>query len=111
MLCLREPSLGPVVRHEGRRRRRRLCAGRADGGHQSALHRRLHAIGSRTICSPALLDNHIYWGNELGIDVRRIAWKRVVDMNDRALRDIVVARRPPTAFRARTASTSSSPPR
>ena len=61
----------------------------------------------------ALIDNHIHHGNELGIDVRRITWKRVVDMNDRALRDIVVVarRHRATAIRARTASTSWWPPR
>ena len=61
----------------------------------------------------AMIDNHINHGNELGIDVRRIPWKRVLDMNDRALRDITVGarRHRPTATRARTASTSSSPPR
>ena len=61
----------------------------------------------------ALLDNHINHGNELGIDVRRIQWKRVLDMNDRALRDITVAprRHRQRLSRARTASTSSSPPR
>ena len=50
MLCLREPSLGPVVRHEGRRRRRRLCAGGADGGHQPPFHRRLprHHLGAQS---------------------------------------------------------------
>ena len=59
-----------------------------------------------------MIDNHIYWGNALEIDARRIAWRRALDMNDRALREIVVGLGgPPTAFRARTASTSPSPPR
>ncbi len=61
----------------------------------------------------AMIDNHINHGNELGFDVRRIAWKRVVDMNDRALREITVALggTGQRLSRARTASTSSSPPR
>jgi formate--tetrahydrofolate ligase len=50
-----------------------------------------HAIGAAHNLLAAMLDNHIYWGNELGIDVRRIAWKRVIDMNDRALREITAA--------------------
>jgi formate--tetrahydrofolate ligase len=50
-----------------------------------------HAIGAAHNLLSAMLDNHIYWGNELGIDVRRIAWKRVIDMNDRALREITAA--------------------
>ena len=48
-----------------------------------------HAIGTAHNLLAALIDNHIYWGNELGLDTRRIAWRRVVDMNDRALRSIV----------------------
>ena len=71
-----------------------------------------HAITSAHNLLAALIDNHIYWGNELGIDPRRITWRRVLDMNDRALRSIVIARRRRrTASRARTASTSPSPPR
>ena len=53
-----------------------------------------HAITARTTCSSALIDNHIYWGNALGIDGRRVAWRRAIDMNDRACaRSSVVARR------------------
>jgi hypothetical protein len=60
-----------------------------------------HAITLATTCWPALIDNHIHWGNALDIDVRRITWRRVMDMNDRALRDIVVSPgRRPTASRA-----------
>ena len=71
-----------------------------------------HAITSAHNLLAALIDNHIYWGNELDIDVRRIFWRRVVDMNDRALRSIVSpSAASPTASRARTASTSPSPPR
>ena len=95
MICLREPSLGPGVRHEGRRGRRRLCAGGADGGHQPPLHRRLqrHPLANNLLA--AMIDNHIHHGNELGFDVRRITWKRVLDMNDRALREITVGPRRP----------------
>jgi formate--tetrahydrofolate ligase len=71
-----------------------------------------HAITSANNLLAAMLDNHIYWGNALGIDERRVAWRRVLDMNDRALRSIVSrSAASPTAFRARTASTSPSPRR
>ena len=50
-----------------------------------------HAITSAHNLLSAMVDNHIYWGNELGIDQRRVSWRRVVDMNDRALRDIVTS--------------------
>ncbi len=89
MICLREPSLGPCFGMKG---------GAAGGGYaqivpmeQINLHFTgdFHAIGSAHNLLAALLDNHIYWGNQLGIDERRIAWRRVVDMNDRALRSIV----------------------
>jgi formate--tetrahydrofolate ligase len=91
MICLREPSLGPVFGMKG---------GAAGGGYAQVVPMEdinLHftgdfsAIGLAHNLLAALLDNHIHHGNELGIDVRRIAWKRVVDMNDRALRDITVA--------------------
>ena len=90
MICLREPSLGPVFGMKG---------GAAGGGHAQVVPMEdinLHftgdfsAIGLANNLLAALIDNHIHHGNELGIDVRRIAWKRVVDMNDRALRDITV---------------------
>ncbi len=89
MICLREPSLGPCFGMKG---------GAAGGGYaqvvpmeQINLHFTgdFHAIGSAHNLLAALLDNHVYWGNQLGIDERRIAWRRVVDMNDRALRSIV----------------------
>ena len=89
MICLREPSLGPCFGMKG---------GAAGGGYaqivpmeQINLHFTgdFHAIGSAHNLLAALLDNHIYWGNQLEIDERRIAWRRVVDMNDRALRSIV----------------------
>ena len=72
-----------------------------------------HAITSAHNLLAAMIDNHIYWGNALDIDTRRIAWRRVMDMNDRALREIVciARRRRRTASRARPASTSPSPPR
>ena len=91
ILCLREPSLGPVFGMKG---------GAAGGGYAQVVPMEdinLHftgdfsAIGLANNLLAAAIDNHIHHGNELGIDVRRIAWKRVVDMNDRALRDIVVA--------------------
>ena len=67
----------------------------------------LHAIGVANNLLSALLDNHIHHGNALGIDVRRITWKRVLDMNDRALRDITVALGGPvTVTRDRMALTS-----
>ncbi len=90
VICLREPSLGPVFGLKG---------GAAGGGHAQIVPMEdinLHftgdfsAIASAHNLLAALIDNHIYHGNELGFDVRRIAWKRVVDMNDRALREITV---------------------
>src|ERR1700751_345332 len=89
MLCLREPSLGPSFGMKG---------GAAGGGYAQVvpiedinLHFTgdFHAITSANNLLAALIDNHIYWGNGLGIDPRRIAWRRVLDMNDRALRSIV----------------------
>jgi formate--tetrahydrofolate ligase len=91
MVCLREPSLGPVFGMKG---------GAAGGGHAQIVPMEdinLHftgdfsAIGLANNLLAALVDNHVHHGNVLDIDVRRIAWKRVVDMNDRALRDITVA--------------------
>ncbi|MBE0614787.1 MAG: formate--tetrahydrofolate ligase [Burkholderiales bacterium] len=91
MICLREPSLGPVFGMKG---------GAAGGGYAQVVPMEdinLHftgdfsAIGLANNLLAAMLDNHIHHGNELGVDVRRIAWKRVMDMNDRALRDIVVS--------------------
>jgi formate--tetrahydrofolate ligase len=91
MICLREPSLGPVFGMKG---------GAAGGGYAQVVPMEdinLHftgdfgAIQLANNLLAALIDNHINHGNELGIDVRRIQWKRVLDMNDRALRDITVA--------------------
>ena len=91
VVCLREPSLGPVFGMKG---------GAAGGGYAQVVPMEdinLHFTGDFSAIAlannllAACLDNHIHHGNELGIDVRRIAWKRVVDMNDRALRDITVA--------------------
>jgi formate--tetrahydrofolate ligase len=90
IVCLREPSLGPSFGMKG---------GAAGGGfaqvvpmEQINLHFTgdFHAITSAHNLLSALIDNHIYWGNKLNIDVRRIVWKRVMDMNDRALRSINV---------------------
>jgi formate--tetrahydrofolate ligase len=89
MLCLREPSLGPCFGVKG---------GAAGGGHAQVIPMEdinlhftgdFHAITSAHNLLSALIDNHIYWGNALGIDSRRVAWRRVMDMNDRALRSIV----------------------
>ncbi|HBF27003.1 MAG TPA: formate--tetrahydrofolate ligase [Actinobacteria bacterium] len=91
MICLREPSVGPVFGMKG---------GAAGGGHAQVVPMEdinLHftgdfnAIGLANNLLAALIDNHIHHGNALGIDVRRVTWRRVVDMNDRALRDITVA--------------------
>ena len=89
MVCLREPSLGPCFGMKG---------GAAGGGYAQIVPMEdinlhftgdFHAITSAHNLLSAMIDNHIYWGNELGIDTRRVAWRRVMDMNDRALRDIV----------------------
>lgn len=91
VICLREPSLGPVFGMKG---------GAAGGGRAQVVPMEdinLHftgdfnAVGLANNLLAALIDNHIHHGNELGIDVRRITWRRVVDMNDRALRQITVA--------------------
>ena len=91
MICLREPSLGPVFGVKG---------GAAGGGYAQIVPMEdinLHftgdfgAIQLANNLLAAMLDNHINHGNELGIDVRRIQWRRVLDMNDRALRDITIA--------------------
>jgi formate--tetrahydrofolate ligase len=90
VICLREPSLGPVFGVKG---------GAAGGGYAQVVPMEdinLHftgdfgAIALANNLLAAMLDNHIHHGNELGIDLRRITWKRVMDMNDRALRDIVI---------------------
>src|SRR6266700_2032697 len=89
MLCLREPSLGPSFGMKG---------GAAGGGYAQVVPMEdinlhftgdFHAITSANNLLAALIDNHIYWGNTLNIDQRRVAWRRVLDMNDRALREIV----------------------
>ena len=90
IVCLREPSLGPSFGLKG---------GAAGGGYaqvvpmeQINLHFTgdFHAITSAHNLLSALIDNHIYWGNKLKIDVRRVSWRRVMDMNDRSLRSIIV---------------------
>ena len=89
MSCLREPSLGPCFGVKG---------GAAGGGYAQVVPMEdinlhftgdFHAITSAHNLLSAMLDNHIYWGNALGFDARRVAWRRVLDMNDRALRSIV----------------------
>ena len=87
-ICLREPSLGPCFGMKG---------GAAGGGYAQVVPMEdinlhftgdFHAIGVANNLLAALIDNHIYWGNELAFDPRRVSWRRVVDMNDRALRTI-----------------------
>ncbi|MBZ0141294.1 MAG: formate--tetrahydrofolate ligase, partial [Pseudorhodoplanes sp.] len=89
MLCLREPSLGPCFGVKG---------GAAGGGYAQVVPMEdlnlhftgdFHAITSAHNLLAALIHNHIYWGNALGLDQRRVAWRRVMDMNDRALRSVV----------------------
>src|SRR5712691_4816566 len=89
MLCLREPSLGPCFGVKG---------GAAGGGYAQVVPMEdinlhftgdIHAIATAHNLLAALIDNHVYWGNARGLDSRRIAWRRVMDMNDRALRSIV----------------------
>lgn len=88
VICLREPSLGPCFGMKG---------GAAGGGYSQVVPMEdinlhftgdFHAIGAAHNLLSALIDNHIHWGNELGIDPRRIEWRRVMDMNERALRNI-----------------------
>ena len=90
MACLREPSMGPVFGMKG---------GAAGGGYAQVVPMtdiNLHftgdfaALAAANNLLAALIDNHVHHGNELGIDVRSVSWKRVVDLNDRALRDLVV---------------------
>jgi formate--tetrahydrofolate ligase len=90
-VCIREASLGPNFGMKG---------GAAGGGHAQVVPMEdmnlhftgdFHAITSAHNLLSAMIDNHIYWGNELGIDIRRVVWRRVLDMNDRALRGIVTS--------------------
>src|SRR6202158_1039144 len=91
VICLREPSLGPVFGMKG---------GAAGGGYAQVVPMEdinlhftgdFHAIGAANNLLAALIDNHVYWGNKLDIDTRRVTWRRAVDMNDRALREIVTS--------------------
>jgi formate--tetrahydrofolate ligase len=90
VICLREPALGPVFGMKG---------GAAGGGYAQVVPMEdinLHftgdfsAIGLANNLLAALIDNHVYWGNDLGFDARRVSWRRVLDVNDRSLRDITV---------------------
>ena len=90
-ICLREPSLGPCFGMKG---------GAAGGGYAQVVPMEdinlhftgdMHAISAAHNLLSAMVDNHLYWGNGLGLDARRVTWRRVVDMNDRALRDMVVS--------------------
>ncbi len=89
IVCIREPSLGPCFGMKG---------GAAGGGYSQVVPMEeinlhftgdFHAIGAANNLLAAMIDNHVHWGNELGIDSRRITWRRAVDMNDRSLRYIV----------------------
>jgi formate--tetrahydrofolate ligase len=91
IICLREPSLGPCFGVKG---------GAAGGGYAQVVPMEdinlhftgdFHAITSAHNLLAALIDNHIYWGNDQAIDIRRVAWRRVIDMNDRALREIILS--------------------
>jgi formate--tetrahydrofolate ligase len=91
MICVREPSLGPCFGVKG---------GAAGGGYAQVVPMEdinlhftgdFHAIGAANNLLAAMIDNHVYWGNPLDIDVRRVTWRRAVDMNDRALRSIVTS--------------------
>nr|ABK97393.1 unknown [uncultured bacterium Sargasso-2222818] len=91
LICLREPSLGPCFGMKG---------GAAGGGYSQVIPMEdinlhftgdFHAISSAHNLLSALVDNHIHWDNTLGFDVRRVSWKRVVDMNDRALRKVILS--------------------
>ena len=91
MICIREASLGPNFGMKG---------GAAGGGYSQVIPMEdmnlhftgdFHAITSAHSLLSAMIDNHIYWGNDLGIDTRRVVWRRVVDMNDRALRQITAS--------------------
>ena len=90
MICLREPSLGPCFGIKG---------GAAGGGYSQVLPMEdinlhftgdIHAVGAAHNLLSALIDNHIHHGNEMGIDPKRVSWRRVVDISDRALRSIIV---------------------
>src|SRR5881296_1156300 len=90
LICLREPSLGPCFGVKG---------GAAGGGYAQVLPMEdinlhftgdFHAIAAANNLLGAMVDNHIYWGKSMGLDARRISWRRAVDMNDRALREITI---------------------
>ncbi|WBV44063.1 formate--tetrahydrofolate ligase [Pseudoroseomonas cervicalis] len=91
MIALREPSLGPCFGVKG---------GATGGGHAQVVPMEeinlhftgdFHAITAANNLLSAMIDNHLYWGNELGLDARRISWRRAIDMNDRALRSVTAA--------------------
>jgi formate--tetrahydrofolate ligase len=90
MICLREPSLGPCFGQKGGA----TGGGRAQVAPMEEINLHFtgdfHAITSAHNLLAAMLDNHIHWGNALDIDTRRVAWRRAVDMNDRALREMVI---------------------
>ena len=112
-VAIRQPSMGPTFGIKG---------GAAGGGYSQVVPMELlnlhltgdmHAVTAAHNLLSAMIDNHLYQGNELGLDLHNITWRRVLDVNDRALRNIVIglgARRP-TACRGRPGSTSPPPPR
>lgn len=111
-VCLREPSLGPVFGAKG---------GATGGGRAQIIPMQdinlhftgdLHAITAAHNLLSALIDNHIHWGNALDLDARRISWRRVMDLNDRALRSVTIGLGGPgNGFPAKMASTSPWPAR
>ena len=111
-VCLREPSLGPCFGLKG---------GAAGGGYAQVVPMEdinlhftgdMHAIGAAHNLLAAMIDNYIHWSNDIRLDLRRVTWRRVVDINDRQLRQIIPARAArPTAFPWRAGSTSPWPRR
>jgi formate--tetrahydrofolate ligase len=98
IICLREPSLGPSFGRKG---------GAAGGGYSQVVPMEeinlhftgdFHAIGAANNLLAALIDNHLHWGNALGINTRRISWRRALDLNDRSLREVVSSLGPGNGF-------------
>src|SRR3712207_2824944 len=89
MICLREPSLGPCFGIKGG-----APGGRAQVAPMESINLHFtgdfHAVTSASNLLAAMIDNHLHWGNALGLDPRRVTWRRAVDMNDRALRHLVL---------------------
>ena len=111
IICLREPSLGPCFGVKGARPAGATPRSRPMEEINLHFTGDFHAITSAHNLLAAMVDNHMYWGNALRLDQRRVAWRRVLDMNDRALRETSSGLARATAFHARTVSTSRSPRR